>query len=126
MGAFSPDGKWMAYWTDEPGHPEIFVASFPDGAVRRRVSTDIGQYPQWSKDGRVLYYVNGKRQLTALPFSTTGTTFELGQPKRLGEVPGTGIGPPFSLTADGRILAVFEPSATQPRPIIVVLNAATT
>ena len=124
MGAFSPDGKWMAYWTDEPGHAEIFVASFPDGGVRRRVSTDGGQYPQWAKDGSELYYVNSKRQLVAMPISTTASTVGLGQPRRFGELPGTAIGPPYSLTDDGRILAVFNPSATLPRPIVVVLNVA--
>ena len=123
MGTFSPDGKWMAYWTDEPGHAEIFVASFPDGRVKRRVSTDGGQYPQWAKDGSELYYVNNKRQLVAMPISTTGTTVELGHPRQLGELPGTAIGPPYSLTDDGRILAIFNPSAAQPRPIVVVLNA---
>ncbi|MDQ6699944.1 MAG: serine/threonine-protein kinase, partial [Acidobacteriota bacterium] len=125
MGFFSPDGKWMAYWTDEPGHAEIFIASFPDAAVRRRVSTDGGEYPQWAKDGRELYYVNSKSHLIAMPISTRDKTVVLGRPRSLGELPRSSVGPPYSVSNDGRILAMFDPDAVQPRPIVVVMNAAT-
>ena len=122
MGLFSPDGNWIAYWSDEPGHAEIFVSSFPGAKVRRRISTDGGTYPQWRHDGKELYYANGKRQLIAVAFSAHGGTIDLGRPRPIAEVAGGAVGPPYSTTRDGRLLAVVDPDASQPRPIVVVTN----
>ncbi len=123
MGHFSPDGKWMAYWTDETGRSQLFVASFPDSKVRKQISTAGGQYPQWSKDGKELYYTDSKNQLLAVPISTLESTVELGETRVLGELPRSFVGRPYSIAGDGRILAMFDPGAAQPRPIVVVMNA---
>ena len=52
----SPDGRWMAYVSDESGRDEIWVRQFPDGAAGIQVSRDGGTEPLWSRDGRALYY----------------------------------------------------------------------
>ncbi|HSE27801.1 MAG TPA: protein kinase [Gemmatimonadales bacterium] len=53
----SPDGRWLAYVSNETGRPEVYVGAFPDAAAGRRlVSTRGGAEPQWSADGRTLYY----------------------------------------------------------------------
>ena len=55
--AISPDGRWLAYVSDETGHFEVYVDRFPDLSDRQQVSTDGGLDPLWSPDGRGLYYL---------------------------------------------------------------------
>ncbi|HSC28751.1 MAG TPA: hypothetical protein VLD67_15850, partial [Vicinamibacterales bacterium] len=55
---FSPDGRWLAFASDETGQFEVYLQSFPDGAERTKVSTDGGGQPRWSPDGKELYYRN--------------------------------------------------------------------
>ena len=67
--ALSPDGKYLAYQSDETGRPEIYVQRFPGGGDKTRVSTDGGTQPRWRGDGRELYYVQGHDLLTAAEIS---------------------------------------------------------
>jgi Tol biopolymer transport system component len=55
-GKLSPDGRWVAYVSDEPGQPEVYVCRFPQGDRKRRVSIRGGSGPRWSPDGKKLYY----------------------------------------------------------------------
>jgi Tol biopolymer transport system component len=54
--AFSPDGQWLAYSSDELGQPEIYVAPYPSPGTRCKVSTSGGEEPRWSADGKELFY----------------------------------------------------------------------
>ena len=54
--AFSPDGRWIAYMSDESGDYQVYVKGFPDGARTWRISTNRGGYPAWSRNGRELFY----------------------------------------------------------------------
>ncbi len=56
-GRFSPDGNWMAYVSDESGQPEIYVQPFPGPGGKLRVSTSGGSMPNWSHDGRELFFI---------------------------------------------------------------------
>jgi Tol biopolymer transport system component len=56
-GAFSPDGRWVAYGSDETGRFEIYVTSYPDKDIKRRVSREGGLSPRWSADGKRLFFV---------------------------------------------------------------------
>ncbi len=56
-GRISPDGKWLAYASDEAGRYEVYLATFPGAEVITRVSTEGGEAPVWSRDGRTLYYL---------------------------------------------------------------------
>ena len=53
----SPDGRWVAFNADEAGRWEVFVASFPGFTSKRQISGDGGVQPQWSGDGRELFYL---------------------------------------------------------------------
>jgi Tol biopolymer transport system component len=79
---FSPDGRWVAYVSDESGRPEIYVQSFPATGGKWQVSTGGGDQPQWRGDGKELYYVAGDRNLMAVAVNTT-STFEASQPTAL-------------------------------------------
>ena len=62
--ALSPDGRWLAYASDESGRPEIYVRPFPDvGSGRWQISTDGGQEPLWAPTTRELFYRNTDGQL---------------------------------------------------------------
>ena len=67
---FSPDGRWVAYQSDESGRMEIFVISFPDLAVKRQISINGGRAPRWDPQGRGLYYLDRDR-LTAVSISAS-------------------------------------------------------
>ena len=83
-GVFSPDGRWVAYHSNESGRPEVYVRPFiPPGTagtagVQWQVSTSGGVYPVWRPDGRELYYLNPAGAMMAAPITVTGTTLEPG------------------------------------------------
>ena len=53
----SPDGKWLAYQSNETGRTEIYIKPFPEGPGKWQVSTDGGKFPRWRGDGKELYFV---------------------------------------------------------------------
>jgi serine/threonine protein kinase len=85
--AFSPDGRWLAYTSDETGNYEIYVQSFSAdgklGADKQRVSTIGGTYPVWRRDGSELFFVAPDGQMMSSAVKTGGTEFQFGAPKPL-------------------------------------------
>ncbi|MGB7069593.1 MAG: protein kinase [Pyrinomonadaceae bacterium] len=79
---FSPDGRWVAYTSDESGKLEIFVQSYPEGGGKWQITTGGGDHPQWSRTGRELFYLSPDRNLMAVPVDITGT-FSFGKPAGL-------------------------------------------
>ncbi len=82
-GALSPDGRWLAYASDESGRLEIYVQSFASAGGRWQVS-DGGSTPRWSSDGKALYYVSAARMMMEVPVET-GAAFSHARPKALFE-----------------------------------------
>ncbi|MGC2769422.1 MAG: hypothetical protein WB607_28250 [Candidatus Acidiferrum sp.] len=78
-GQFSPDGKWVAYASNETGKWQIYVTSFPEGRGKWQVSTGGGEQPRWRGDGKELFYLSLDRKMMAAPV-TTGTHFDAGAP----------------------------------------------
>src|SRR5262249_15477715 len=68
---FSPNGRWIAYTSNESGGPEVYVRAFPGPAGKWQVSTGGGTNPIWSPDGRELFYRAGSR-LMAAPLEDVG------------------------------------------------------
>jgi eukaryotic-like serine/threonine-protein kinase len=80
----SPDGRWLAYQSDESGRREVFVRPFPHvESGRWQVSTEGGTRPAWSRKGDELFYLDGNDQLTAVRFQASDTTFIPGKPARV-------------------------------------------
>jgi serine/threonine-protein kinase len=80
----SPDGRWLAYQSDESGRREVWVRPFPNvDAARRQISNEGGTRPAWSRTGDELFYLDGNDQLTAVRFQASGTTFIPGKPVRV-------------------------------------------
>jgi serine/threonine-protein kinase len=77
----SPDGRWLAYQSNESGRDEIYVRPYPDvEAGRVLISTAGGTRPAWAPDGRELFYLDGDGLLTVVPLRVAGGTLEPGQP----------------------------------------------
>jgi serine/threonine-protein kinase len=80
----SPDGRWLAYQSDESGRREVFVRPFPNvEAARWQISSDGGTRPAWSRKGDELFYLDGNDLLTAVRIQASGTTFMPGKPAKV-------------------------------------------
>jgi len=79
----SPDGKWLAYQSDEGTRPEIYVRDLTGSGGRRQVSTTGGEEPHWSRNGDEIYYRNDTRFMVATV--TTRTEFRSNPPQLLFE-----------------------------------------
>ncbi|HET8834429.1 MAG TPA: LpqB family beta-propeller domain-containing protein, partial [Gemmatimonadales bacterium] len=124
--ALSPDGRWLAYSSDESGASEIYVRPFPETAgAKWQVSTAGGSQPVWSSTGRELLYVNGKTEMVSAEIQP-GTTFSVGAQRVLFSVQqfaSTGPVPAYSLSPDNqRFLALREGEAGQPGELVVAEN----
>jgi Tol biopolymer transport system component len=76
---FSPDGKWVAYASNESGKWEIYVTSFPDARGRWQISSGGGEQPRWRGDGKELFFLSLDGKMTAASV-TTGAHFDAGTP----------------------------------------------
>jgi Tol biopolymer transport system component len=83
----SPDGKWIAYSSDETGDHEVYVRSFTAdgkaGTDKKRISTGGGSAPVWRRDGEELFYLSGDNQLMAVSVRKSGTEVSYGAPAPL-------------------------------------------
>ena len=79
----SPDGKWIAYQSDETGRYEIYVESFPEGGERFQVSRAGGSNPSWRGDAQELYYVSASGEIVAVSMDLGAETRPVGEPQTL-------------------------------------------
>ena len=133
--AISPDGRWMAYESNESARPEIYVRPFPNVAdAHYQISTEGGRTPIWAANGRELFFVNGSA-LMAVAVQPT-PTFSAGNPTTLFEKPsmlldgrsiGSMTGRTYDVSRGGRFLMIKEDAGSSegnasPGSMIVVQN----
>ena len=117
---FSPDGRWVAFESDESGDSEIYVALTEGGGEKRRLSPAGGKRPRWRRDGKELYYVAPGNFVMALPV-TPGLQVEAGAPIPLFRVDSEIEN--YDAAADGSRFLVSMPSEkVRDSPIRVILN----
>ena len=122
---FSPDGKWVAYVSDENQQPQVYVRSFPGGEVRSQISIGGGAQPQWRGDGRELFYIAPDNTLMAVDVSAAAGRIGATAPRALfiaNIEQGKTIRNQYAVSADGQrflILSAVNPGAS---PIVAVLN----
>jgi Tol biopolymer transport system component len=122
---FSPDGKWIAYVSDESGRFEIYARPFPGPGEKWLISTDGGNEPVWPKNGKQLFYRAGDSIMTVDVALTPA--FSAGKPRKLFDGPyerSVALWPNFDASPDGQRLLMVrrESRATPPTHINVVLN----
>jgi Tol biopolymer transport system component len=124
---FSPDGKWVAYASNESGTFEVYVRPFPfTTGSKHAVSTDGGYSPRWRRDGKELFYLSPDRRLMSVDVLASNP-LRLGTPQPLFELPVQTPGrafseSPFDVSADGTRFLVDRVIRTTDQPLTVVLN----
>ena len=108
--AFSPDGRWLAYSSNESGSNEVYVRPFPGPGGRWQVSTGGGRSPLWSRDGRELLFKTLDKRVMAVTYTAKGDSFAAGKPSLWAEtrLRVTGGDPAdYDLAPDGKRLAAM-------------------
>jgi serine/threonine-protein kinase len=120
----SPDGRWLAYLSNETGLDEIYVESYPERGHKWTISTDGGTEPRWSRDGTELFYRQGDQMMVV--DVGLGEEFRASKPRHLFEgrfEVGVIGNPDYDVTADGqRFLMVKRSEASAPVALNVILN----
>jgi serine/threonine protein kinase/Tol biopolymer transport system component len=124
MPKFSPDGRWLAYRSDESGRPEVYVQPYPGPGGKWQISTEGGGEPVWARNGE-LFYRSGNKMMAVE--TTTQPTFSPGKPRLLFEeqyVIGPGGGAAYDVTPDGQRFLMLKAAEQEQAPtqINVVLN----
>jgi len=124
--ALSPDGRWLAYSSDESGTMEVYVRPFPEVASARwQVSTTGGTQPVWANSGRELFYRNGRNELVAAEVRA-GPGFSVGEQRALFSVApyaSPGFFQSYGVSPDGRrFLMVSEGASSQENELILTEN----
>jgi len=121
----SPNGRWLAYQSDETGRQEVHVFEIGGSGARWQVTSEGGEEPRWSRDGRQLFYRSSNR-LMSVPLET-GTTFRYGRPRPLFDgIYNSGIesGRSYDVGPGGGRFLLVRPAdpGPAPRAVRVVLN----
>jgi Tol biopolymer transport system component len=120
---FSPDGRWVAYSSDESGQSQIYVASFPTFGAKRQISVSGGLQPRWRRDGRELFFLDPDRTLMSAAVAS-GATLTVSSPRSLFQ---TSVPNPtqdqYDVSRDGtKFLVLTNPRGTEDPSVTVVLN----
>ena len=125
MARFSPDGKWVAYVSDESTRQEVYVQSFPPSGGKWQVSTNGGSTPRWRRDGQELFYLASDSRIMSVDVKAGAAGFEVSSPKVLFEAPvdtpsGTNR---YDVSPDGQRFLVNAPAEnTSSASMTVVIN----
>src|SRR5258708_8439384 len=125
----SPDGRWLAYISDESGSYEIYVQSFTAegkvGSDRRRISTNGGIVPNWSRDGKELFYIASDGQLMSVAVKANGTELEFSPPKapfKTRMLADANVFHEFDVSTDGQhfLVGTVTGEPTAPPPTVII------
>ena len=130
-GQVSPNGRWIAYQSNETGQYQVYVQPFPSGPGKRQISAGGGAAPRWRRDGRELFFRTPSR-LLAVDVTATASSFTAGTPKELFDH-GTALNNhtggnffDYDVSADGQRFLVTRSDLPagehETAPLAVVLN----
>src|SRR5262249_24369938 len=133
-GQLSPDGRWIAYASNESGRYEVYVQTFPEPGGKWQVSVAGGTQPRWARNGRELFYIASDSRLMAVPIrmSSDARALQTTAPVGLfqtrlatgGNIPTNGFQAraQYAVASDGRFLMNIAADDVATSPITVVLN----
>jgi len=115
----SPDGRWLAYQSDESRRDEIYVQSFPTPGGKWKVSINGGEIPRWSRDGKELFFMAADHKMMAAAVKQANGKFETSVPKPLFDMPDVDF---FDVSKDGRFLIPVPTQQSGSGRLNVVIN----
>ena len=125
--AFSPDGRWIAYHSNEAGSYQVYVRPFPDTASggRWQISPNGGQFPRWSQDGRELFYLAPDDRIIAVPYTAKGAAFSRENERVWSPAPilRTGRFRPFDIAPDGQRVVMMPKAAASEQSAVSSVHA---
>jgi Tol biopolymer transport system component len=126
---FSPDGRWLAYTSDESGVSRVYVQAFPDKHGKRQISGDGGSYPAWPRDGHELFFwqFGAQNQLMVAPYKAHGDSFLPDKPRVWAEkaLANFSTTRSYDPAPDGKQIVALTPAETPQEPherVIFLLN----
>ena len=133
QGRFSPNGRWVAYVSDESGRDEVYIQSFPDPAKKYAVSTQRGLEPRWSGDGRELFFLEPTQpglmtSVKVVDVVESKDGLSIGAQRTLFQAPirlSFRSRSDWEVAPDGRRFLIIEPIHSDPArtlPITVLVN----
>jgi serine/threonine-protein kinase len=125
--SYSPDGRWLAYDSDESGSYQVYVRAFPDKGGKWQISSSGGVYPEWSRNGHELFFRTEDSQVMVASYTLKGDSFVADKPRVWSEkrIANVGLFASYDLATDGkRIVAVMpeEPPQGQQQSHVVFLE----
>jgi eukaryotic-like serine/threonine-protein kinase len=127
-GQISPNGRWLAYESDESLHSEIYVQGFPQSSGKLRVSTGGGTRPRWNHNGRELFYLSPDRKMMSVDVQSDGATFVIGRTRELFQTRAADapfVASVYDVTKDGKLFLISTAAeADTPPPTTIVINFA--
>jgi Tol biopolymer transport system component/DNA-binding winged helix-turn-helix (wHTH) protein len=125
--SFSPDGKWLAYVSDESGRSEVYIVPFSRRSGRWQVSAEGGKSPRWRRDGKELFYLSPANKLMVVKVQNSGAALAIGSAQTLFQTD-----PPasqwaswaYDVTADGKkfIVVTRAPQSASDSEVTLVVN----
>jgi Tol biopolymer transport system component/predicted Ser/Thr protein kinase len=113
--SFSPDGRWLAYASDESGTYQVYVRAFPDKGGKWQISSNGGVYPVFSRNGRELFFRTEDNRIMVAAYTGKGDSFAVDKPRVWSEkrIADTGLGGiNYDVAPDGRRIAALMPADT--------------
>jgi serine/threonine-protein kinase len=107
----SPDGRWLAYTSDESGTNQIYVRAFPDKGGKWQISNSGGTYPMWSRTGHELFFETLDNRIMVATYTAKSDSFVADKPRVWSETKLGGNGRNVSIAPDGRRIAALIPAA---------------
>ena len=126
-GAFSPDGKWIAYSSNESGRNEVYVQNFPASSGKWQISTQGGLLARWNRNGKELFYIEPTGQVMSVPIVTSASSLQAGTPLALFRSRLLAVGGPghrYDVSPDGLRFVIndIEDGVLHAEPLNLVVN----
>lgn len=121
-GQFSPDGKWIAYSSDESQRDEVYVAHFPDAGGKRQISVAGGSIPRWRKDGKEIYYVAPDGKVMSAAMVLKGDAIQVGDVRPLFTPPANLSIDSFEVFGNGQRFLILPQQEVVDEGVTVVSN----
>ena len=126
QGTFSPDGRWIAYTSDETGQPNVYVQPFLRAGGKHPISPNGGRNPHWRADSKELFYLDAAGAMTAVPIDLTASS-PVGLPRTLFPADAVSLYNMYAVTRDGQRFLVNKPQNTAiATPLTVIVNWTST